>query len=217
MENHDSFWRQPRTNNAFRNGLVVAQRFNPPAVRVQFPDRDAIQSYWLSIIARGSQNDKDYWMPDIGEQVCVLMDQNDENGGVLGTVWSTTDTVGTGTASNRFIQYSDGTLISYDRSTHAYVLSLGQVGSVTINTPSGNKINWDSSGNLNLTTGSGEVINCSQGGQAVSDALVLVSKFLTQFNSHIHSGISIGNDTTSPPVQQLVPTDVQSALVKVST
>lgn len=215
------YWQQPgnyasRGSGAFRNGIVQSQRFNPPAVRVTFPDKSNINSYWLNIISRGSQDDKDFWIPDVGEQVCVIMDNNDENGAVIGTLWSTADTISGMNADLRYFQFKDGTIVKYDRSSHQMNVILGNGGTLTAQTPSGNIINLDTSGNVNLTTGASSTLNVSQGGVTVADALVLVSKFIAQFNSHIHGGVKSGLEFTAPPEKQLAPTDVESAVSKVS-
>ncbi|HJU29769.1 MAG TPA: phage baseplate assembly protein V, partial [Candidatus Binataceae bacterium] len=66
----------------FRVGLVNAQDPAKCAVRVAFPDRDQLQSWWLPVVVLKTQNDKSYWLPDIGEQVVCLMDEHDEDGAV---------------------------------------------------------------------------------------------------------------------------------------
>ncbi len=62
----------------FRVGLVKQQDLQGARVRVAFPDRDQMLSYWLPILFSKTQNDKSYWIPDIGEQVVCLMDEHDE-------------------------------------------------------------------------------------------------------------------------------------------
>ena len=73
----------------FRVGLVKQQDLQGARVRVAFPDRDQMLSYWLPILFPKTQNDKSYWVPDIGEQVVCLMDEHDEAGAVLGAIYST--------------------------------------------------------------------------------------------------------------------------------
>ena len=38
-------------------------------LRVTFPDRDQMTSWWLFVVIAKSQDDKAYHMPDVGEQV----------------------------------------------------------------------------------------------------------------------------------------------------
>src|ERR1700674_4306379 len=70
----------------FRVGLVKQQDLKGAGVRVAFPDRDQMLSYWLPILFSKTQNDKSYWIPDIGEQVVCLMDEHDEAGTGLGAI-----------------------------------------------------------------------------------------------------------------------------------
>ena len=56
-----------------------------------FPDRDQMQSWWLPVILPKTQNDKAYWIPDVGEQVVCLMDAHDEDGAVVGAISSAAD------------------------------------------------------------------------------------------------------------------------------
>ena len=71
-------------SSAFRVGIVSAQNPATAQVRVTFPDRNQMQSWWLGIVVPHTQNDKAYWIPDLGEQVVCLMDEHDEDGAVLG-------------------------------------------------------------------------------------------------------------------------------------
>ncbi|SUH11735.1 baseplate protein [Salmonella enterica subsp. enterica] len=52
-------------------------------VRVTLPECDNLRSNWLAVLQRNTQDNKDYWLPDIGEQVEVLLDDNGEDGVVL--------------------------------------------------------------------------------------------------------------------------------------
>ena len=53
--------------------------------RVSFED-DESTSFWLPIIQTKTLKDKFYAMPDIGEQVACLMDENSEDGVILGAI-----------------------------------------------------------------------------------------------------------------------------------
>ncbi len=185
----------------FRVGIVTAQQISPfPAARVQFPDRDNIVTYWLPICLPKVQDDKFFWMPDVGEQVLVLMDEHDENGAVVGSLGSTVDQApGWATANTFGVQFSDGTVVRYDRAAHALTAALGSGGSATISTPLGNQVVLDNAGNVGLTAGPGGKVTFSNG-SAPNDALALVSKLVAAFNAHIHPDPQ-GGDTGVPTVQ----------------
>ena len=50
-----------------------------------------MRTNWLDVLQRNTQNNKDYWLPDVGEQVKVLLDENGEDGVILGAVYSDVD------------------------------------------------------------------------------------------------------------------------------
>ncbi|MHB8382567.1 MAG: phage baseplate assembly protein V, partial [Candidatus Binataceae bacterium] len=58
----------------FRVGIVQEQDTALARVRVKFADYDQLRSWWLPIVVPKTQNDKAYWIPDLGEQVVCLMD-----------------------------------------------------------------------------------------------------------------------------------------------
>ena len=166
----------------YRTGIVAEIESVPPyRVRVQFPDQANVLSWWLPIQVPKTQNDKFFWQPDIGEQVSVLMDEWDENGIVTGGVPSTVDAAPAGlTPADYLIQFEDGTTLHYNRTSHQ----------------------------LTVTMGSGGQLSITNNGMA-TDALALVSKLVTAFNTHTH-GRGPGPDVP------WTPSTVQSAIVKVS-
>ena len=94
-------------------------------VRVTLPECDNLKSNWLAVLQRNSQDNKDYWLPDMGEQVEVLLDNNGEDGVVLGAVYSTVDTAPVASRDKRYVQFSDGAAFEYDRSTHQLTINGG--------------------------------------------------------------------------------------------
>ena len=94
-------------------------------VRVTLPECDNLKSNWLAVFQHNSQDNKDYWLPDMGEQVEVLLDNNGEDGVVLGAVYSTVDTAPVASRDKRYVQFSDGAAFEYDRSTHQLTINGG--------------------------------------------------------------------------------------------
>lgn len=94
-------------------------------VRVTLPECDNLRSNWLAILQRNTQNNKDYWLPDIGEQVEVLLDDNGEDGMVLGAVYSTVDTAPLSSRDKRYVHFSDGAAFEYDRKLHQLTVNGG--------------------------------------------------------------------------------------------
>ena len=116
----------PLSGAHFRTGLVAEQDVPGCRVRIRFPDRtdhnsQPLLSWWLPVLVRKSQDDKWYCLPDIGEQVVAYMDERDEDGCVLGAIYSAADappTTPAMTADKDHVTYKDGTWIEYDRASH---------------------------------------------------------------------------------------------------
>ncbi len=196
-------------NGPFQTAIVYALESVPPyRVRVQFPQRDNLISWWLPVQVRGIQDDKDFWQPDLGEQVSVIMDEFFENGIVVGCVPSTEDAAPAGlTPDDRLLQFSDGTILHYNRSTHQLSVTLGAGGQMTLTQPSGGKIQLDPSGNVEIQGAA--TISFTNGG-AATDALALVSKLVTAFNAHSHPS------NGAPPSTPWTASTIESNLVEVS-
>lgn len=105
-------------NPTFRVGIVQAQDTARAKVRVVFPDYDEMISWWLPVVFFKTQNDKAYWIPDIGEQVVCLMDLRDEAGAVLGAIYSSADAPPVNSADKFHLAFKDGARFDYDRAAH---------------------------------------------------------------------------------------------------
>jgi phage baseplate assembly protein V len=79
---------------------------------------DGEVSYWLAVLKSKTLKDKAYWMPDIGEHVAVLIDENAEEGVILGAIYSSQDTPPVSNANKCHIKFQDGTVLEYDRAEH---------------------------------------------------------------------------------------------------
>jgi phage baseplate assembly protein gpV len=106
----------------FRVGIVQEQDTGRARVRVTFADYDQLRSWWLPVVVPKTQNDKAYWIPDLGEQVVCLMDAHDEAGAVLGAIYSSADTTPVSSADKWHLGFNDNAAFEYDRAAH--VLSL---------------------------------------------------------------------------------------------
>lgn len=114
-----------------RFGKVVAVDEKNARVRVQIEDADAVITYWLPVATHKSQDDKFYWLPDVGELVVCAFYENDwDTGVVLGAVYNQKDTPPATSRDKFVIQFKDGTRIEYDRSSHK--LTIHSVGDIEI-------------------------------------------------------------------------------------
>ncbi len=149
----------------FRAAIVRQQDPASGRVRVAFPDRDNLLSYWLPIVVPKSQNDKAYWIPDIGEQVVCLMDEHDEDGCVLGAIYSTVDTPPVSSADKWHVTFKDGAEIEYDREQHALSITLPAGATVSVGAGSAT-IQIDSSGDILLNAAG--LVKIAGGGPAIA-------------------------------------------------
>jgi phage baseplate assembly protein gpV len=123
-------------NPTFRVGIVLQQDPVNAKVRVVFPDYDEMISWWLPIVFFKTQDDKTYWIPDIGEQVVCLMDLRDEAGAVLGAIYSSVDRPPANSADIFEIAFKDGARFNYNRATHIFDLLFQDTSELTYNAES---------------------------------------------------------------------------------
>lgn len=121
--------------NIIRIGRVSSIDVSTNTARVAFSDKDDLVSGNLMIINRGSMVDKDYWIPDIDEQVLCLMLPNKSGRGlnegfILGSFFSKEDKPQERSADVRAIKFGDGTVIKHDRSTGN--LTINATGDISI-------------------------------------------------------------------------------------
>lgn len=116
-----------------RVGVVSSTNPKKNTVRVAFTDKDNLVSGDLRIIHRGSVGNKDYWMPDVNDEVVCIFPTNDESyydGYVIGTLFNDKDVPNANSQDVARIDFKDGTFIEYDRKKHS--LSIECTGDITI-------------------------------------------------------------------------------------
>lgn len=148
-------------------GIVSAIDPAKCAARVQFPDNDAVVSYWLPVVQPKTLKDRFYCMPDVGEHVVVLLDENGESGVILGAIYSEADPPPVSDPDKWHTTFEDGTVLEYDRKEHKLfadvkgdieVMATGKA-DVTID----GKTTWISKGTIDHDGGSGSVKGVVQG------------------------------------------------------
>ena len=94
--------------------------------RVSFED-DESTSYWLPILQTKTLKDKFYSMPDIGEQVACLMDENSEDGVILGAIYSTEDVSITQSEKQLSVNLEDGSYINADKENQTLTVAFSKM------------------------------------------------------------------------------------------
>lgn len=111
--------------SAMKFGTVSAVDEKTMRVRVRLPELDNLRTAWLPVLARKSKRDKDYWMPDLGEHVAVLLDARGEDGVVLGAIFSEADAVPVASRDKWHRRFADGAVLEYDRASHVLTIKGG--------------------------------------------------------------------------------------------
>ncbi|MDR6915118.1 phage baseplate assembly protein V [Pseudomonas sp. 3296] len=112
-------------------GEVTALDHKTCRLRVRLADRDGLQTYWLNVPQRNTQGTKRRpLMPELGEQVAVLLDAEGVDGIYLGGLYSTDEPPPVVDADKDYVRFSDGTVSTYDRA--AGVMTLDCVGALVV-------------------------------------------------------------------------------------
>lgn len=160
----------------------VVSQINPvlAQARVNFGD-DESTSFWLPILQSKTMKDKFYSMPDIGEQVACLMDENSEDGVILGAIYSTVDTPVVSSEKQISLNLENNSLINLDKETNTLTITFQNI---------------NLNGNINHT---GILINTDGiTSQAdVSDKTSSMQAMRDIYNPHTHTG-NQGSPTSIP-------------------
>ncbi len=87
--------------------------------RVKFTD-DEIVSAPLQILVQGAISNKYFFALEINEQVACMMDENSEQGVILGAVYNDKTNPVDGTPNIARVKFSDNSFIEYNRESHEF-------------------------------------------------------------------------------------------------
>ena len=163
-----------------RFGTVTSINPLTARARVQFAE-DGMNSYWLAVLQNKTFKDKFYSMPAVGEQVACLMDQNSEDGVILGAIYTTEDTPIIETEKQVSANFEDGTFANVDKETQTLTLSFPNIHLIGNITHEGTLSNTDG------ITSQADITDKTSSMQAMRDI----------YNEHKHTG-NQGSPTSSP-------------------
>ena len=116
-----------------RFGFVTALDEAGCRVRVQFPDLDGLESFWLHVLRQKTHQDKHYCLPDVGEHVACLLDGAGEEGVVLGAVFGDRDAAQGGGPDVFEIRFGNGDVLRHNRADGSWFIQCA--GPVTVPLP----------------------------------------------------------------------------------
>ncbi len=160
----------------------IVSQINPvlAQARVNFGDDDST-SFWLPILQTKTLKDKFYSIPDIGEQVACLMDENSEDGVILGSIYSTEDTPVIASEKQISLNLENNSLINIDKETNTLTVTFQNINLNGNINHQGTLINTDG------ITSQADITDKTSSMQAMRDI----------YNPHTHTG-NQGSPTSKP-------------------
>ena len=167
-------------------GTVTAVNPKTARARVQFAD-DNMTSFWLAILQKKTYKDKFYCILSVGEQVACIMDENSEEGVILGSIYTSEDTPKNESDNEFALNFEDETFAHVNKETHTLTLSFPNIhliGNITHEGTLDNTAGINSQANI---TSLADVIDKTSSMQEMRDV----------YNPHTHTG-NQGSPTSAP-------------------
>lgn len=119
------------TLDGLQFGLVSKLDYRSCRVKVRLEEFDGLETWWLKVPQRHTKGTKSRpLLPEIGEQVAVLLQRDGVNGVVLGGIYSTAEPPPVVDEHTEFVRFGDGTTASYNRQAH--LLAVNCVGAISL-------------------------------------------------------------------------------------
>lgn len=198
-----------------RIGHITEIDVNKGYARVTFMD-DGIVSDWLQVCVMGALGNKFFHTFDVNEQVACLMDENSDDGVILGALFNDKTPPSGGGKDVVRVRFSDDSFIEYNRGSHEYNINIkGKVNitaetEITVSAPmvSIDATAVEVSGTL-AVAGALTAASISAGGMTadggnlavmgeVSGSTVVAGTI--DLGTHTHSGVQTGGGTSGPPI-----------------
>lgn len=220
--------------------------------RVLFAEQDVntdepsqgTESCWLAVMQGFTMGAKAFRMPRMGTLVGCMMDQDEETGMILGARYNTQDTAPAVPDQTDYLEFEDGTTISYDPEAHqltAQVMgavdlrAIGKIraqsmeglefsgaGPVTID--AADDMQLSASGKVTLSAYAGVVINAYGGATVLSDGTVSITAPTVEMTAaftligsftHVGDTTATGNETRTGTVTATG--EIMSGIVPLTT
>lgn len=161
-------------------GVVTKVDPKTAQARVRFAEDDH-QSFWLPALQTKTMKDKFYAIPDEGEQVACLMDENWEDGVILGAVYSSEDIPQNQSTNEIALNLESGSFAKIDKESDTLTLSFSKI-----------KLVGDVENEGNFTNTFGITSNAD-----ITDKKSSMQAMRDIYNPHTHKG-NLGAPTLKP-------------------
>lgn len=192
-----------------RFGNISEIDVNTGYARVRFTDNEIV-SDWLQVVVMGAISTKFFHTFDINEQVVCLMDENDEEGVIIGALYNNGTPPKDGDKDVVSVNFPDGSVISYNRDSHEYDIDIK--GKVNITSTGETSIKAESVSLEAMTVDITAMTNIT--GNLVVSGSVTAASISAPVISAGGLGISGGNLTTTGTVTA---EDVKSGAISLKT
>lgn len=207
-----------RLNCLIKIGEVSSVDYAKGTARVVFDDDDSVVSNDLQVLHTNTLKNKDFAMPDIGEDVvCLFLPSGTEEGFILGSVYAGEITPPENSGDKRTIVFSDGTKVCYNRAIHELSVEIegttivADRADVKVTTPANVEVNGatmvkvDTQGTVVVTAASSATITAPtialNGNVTVSGTVTAAGDVVgagISLQTHVHTGNA--GAPTSPPI-----------------
>lgn len=155
--------------------------------RVTFTD-DGIVSDWLQFLTIGAIKDNFSFTFSINEQVACLMDENSEEGVILGAIFNDKTPPNNGVDGIFRIKFDDNSVVEYNRNSHEYTLDIK------------GKINISADTEINIISTAGEVNINTVNANITATAIAKIQAPVIQLNGAVavSGAITIGGTISAP-------------------
>lgn len=108
-------------------GEVSSVDYEKGTARVVFDDEEGFVSNDLQVLQRNTQENQDFWMPDVGEDVvCLFLPNGMEDGFIVGSFYADEITPPESGENKRYIKFKDESEIEYDWEKHRLFARVGK-------------------------------------------------------------------------------------------
>jgi phage baseplate assembly protein V len=179
-----------------RFGTISEVKPEKGLAKVNFAE-DGIVSAWLPLVYNNTLGDKYYRSMKVNEHVACLMDENCENGVIVGAIYNSQDTPPY-SGNKVAVKFEDGTEIIYDEGK----LIINTQKNVEITTPYDVEITCSKlvlTGDLEVTGSIDSLDSINATGSIASQTDVTAGPLNISLVTHLHSGVTPGSGVTGPP------------------